>query len=277
MNRIDRRFRELENQDRAALIPFLTAGDPSPEWMVAMMHRLVEEGADLLELGVPFSDPTADGPVIQASSERAIKCGVSLRLVLEMVRKFRLLDDQTPVILMGYLNPIERFGYKAFSSAAADAGVDGVLLVDCPPEEMGRFRTCLDDAGVYPICLVAPTTTPSRMQMIGAFSAGFVYYVSFKGITGANRLDADSLIGPLTKLRETTELPLVVGFGIKDADSAASVAACAQGVVIGSALVALLADADSEAEALQLISEFVAPIRQAMDNTRLSSADQAVK
>jgi tryptophan synthase alpha chain len=277
MNRIDRRFRKLENQDRAALIPFLTAGDPSPQWTVAMMHRLVEEGADLLELGVPFSDPTADGPVIQAASERAIECGVSLRLVLEMVRKFRQLDVKTPVILMGYLNPIERFGYKAFSSAAADAGVDGVLLVDCPPEEMGRFRSWLDDAGVYPICLVAPTTTLSRMQMIGAFSAGFIYYVSFKGITGANRLDADSLIGPLARLRETTELPLVVGFGIKDADSAASVAACAQGVVIGSALVGLLADADSEAEVLQLISEFVAPIRQAMDNIKLSSADQAVK
>lgn len=276
MNRIDRRFRELENQDRTALIPFLTAGDPSPEWTVAMMHRLVKEGADLLELGVPFSDPTADGPVIQTASERAIERGVSLKLVLEMVKMFRQVDDQTPVILMGYMNPIERFGYQAFSSAAAHAGVDGVLLVDCPPEEMGRFRTYLDDAGVYPICLVAPTTTHTRMQMIGAFAAGFVYYVSFKGITGANRLDATSLIGPLTALRETTELPLVVGFGVKDADSAASVASCAQGVVIGSALVALLTDANSEEEALQRISEFVAPVRQAMDNTQLSSADQAV-
>ena len=239
------------------------------------MHRLVEEGADILELGVPFSDPTADGPVIQAASERAIKRDVSLARVLEMVRVFRQIDDETPVILMGYINPIERFGYENIGPAASDSGVDALLIVDCPPEEMGPLRAHMDRAGIYPICLVAPTTTPERKHMIAAFAAGFVYYVSFKGITGANRLDAQSLIEPLAQLRQLTDLPLVVGFGIKDAEGAAAVAACAQGVVIGSALVALLAEAASEDQALRCVSQFVAPIRQALDNTKSSNADQA--
>lgn len=275
-NRIDVRFKALASQGRAALIPFITAGDPEPEWAVAMMHRLVKEGADLLELGVPFSDPTADGPVIQAASERAIARHVGLRQVLEIVQAFRLDDETTPVILMGYLNPIERFGYDAFANAAAKAGVDGVLLVDCPPEEMSELRPLMDLAGIYPICLVAPTTTPERRKMIGSFARGFVYYVSFKGITGANRLDAGSLIEPLAEIRQNTDLPLVVGFGIKDAESASAVASCAQGVVIGSALVALLADAENEEDALQRISDFVAPIRRAMDNSHSPDARKVV-
>ena len=275
-NRIDARFRALAEQDRAALIPFLTAGDPSPDWTVAMMHRAVEEGADLLELGVPFSDPTADGPVIQEASERAIARDVGLDDVLDHVREFRTRDNDTPVILMGYLNPLERFGFEAFASAARDSGVDGVLLVDCPPEEMGRFRPMLDEAGIFPICLVAPTTTLERKQMIGSFARGFVYYVSFKGITGANRLDADALKQPLAGLREITDLPLVVGFGVKDPESAAAVAESAQGVVIGSALVSLLADAANEAETLNRISDFLAPVRRAMDNTRSNKAGSAI-
>jgi len=266
-NRIDKRFTALKEQGRTALIPFMTAGDPSPDWTVSIMHRLVSEGADLIELGVPFSDPTADGPVIQEASERAIERGVGLAQVLQMVTAFRADDDQTPVILMGYLNPIERFGHAAFVAAAAESGVDGVLLVDCPPEEMSGFRKLLDQQGIYPICLVAPTTTVARREMIAGFAAGFVYYVSFKGITGANRLDADALVGPLAELRQFTDLPLVVGFGVKDAESASAVASCAQGVVIGSALVSMLADVKSETEALQMISDFVAPVRQAMDNT----------
>lgn len=275
-NRIDTRFKVLKEAGRKALIPFLTAGDPSPDWTVPLMHRLVEEGADLLELGVPFSDPTADGPVIQAASERAIRRGVSLSGVLAMVRDFRAGDDETPVVLMGYLNPVERFGHARFCEAAADAGVDGLLMVDCPPEEMGGLRRCMDSAGIHPICMVAPTTTPERRRMIAGFAGGFVYYVSFKGITGADRLDVESILAPLAALREATALPLVVGFGVKGPDSAAAVAGCADGVVIGSALVALLADAESEEDALERIGRFVAPVRRAMDNTALKPADQAV-
>ncbi|MDX1554958.1 MAG: tryptophan synthase subunit alpha [Xanthomonadales bacterium] len=275
-NRIDARFAQLRSLRRKALVPFLTAGDPSPEWTVALMHRLVEEGADVLELGVPFSDPTADGPVIQAASERAIGRGVGLGAVLDMVRSFRRQDQETPVILMGYLNPIERFGHQDFFDAARDAGVDGLLLVDCPPEEMGRIRPLMDRAGICPICLVAPTTTDARRRMIAEFAAGFIYYVSFKGITGANRLEAETLVAPLEKLRQDSPLPLVVGFGVKDAESAAAVATVADGVVIGSALVELLASAETEEAALDLASRFLAPVRRAMDNMSPREADQAI-
>jgi len=276
INRIDLRFQALDKRGRAALIPFLTAGDPSPDWMVAMMHRLVEEGADLLELGVPFSDPTADGPVIQEASERAIARHVGISQILEIVRAFRAKDDRTPIILKCYLNPLERFGYEQFATVASDSGVDGVLLVDCPPEEMRELRPQLDQAGIYPICLVAPTTTPERKRMVASFARGFVYYVSFKGITGANRLDADALQEPLAELRKATDLPLVVGFGVKDPESAAAVARVAQGVVIGSALVSLLADAANEQEALERISDFLAPVRQAMDNMQPIQAGSAI-
>lgn len=277
-NRITRRFERLAAEGRKALIPFVTAGDPSPDWTVAVMHRLVEAGADLLELGVPFSDPTADGPVIQASSERAIRRGVSLARVLDLVREFRADDDTTPVILMGYMNPLERFGHRRFCETATAAGVDGLLLVDCPPEEMRELRQYMDEAGIYPVCLVAPTTTSARKQMIAGFAAGFIYYVSFKGITGADRLDTTSLTVPLAELRHYSDLPVVVGFGVKDAGGAAAVADVADGVVIGSALVSLLADADSEADALERARSFVAPIRRAMDNTGPAStaAGQAV-
>lgn len=275
-DRITRRFAQLSAAGRKALIPFITAGDPSPDWSVAMMHRLVEEGADLLELGVPFSDPTADGPVIQAASERAIGRGVTLAGVVEMVGAFRAGDDETPVVLMGYLNPLERLGFAQFCDAASQAGVDGLLIVDCPPEEMGRLKPHMDKTGLVPIYLVAPTTTPARKKMIAGFADGFIYFVSFKGITGADRLDARTLAAPLSELRGVTDLPLVVGFGIKDAEGAASVAACADGVVIGSALVSLLAGADDESAALELISRFLAPIRRAMDNVGAEAADQAV-
>lgn len=274
-NRIEKRFEALGRKGRKALVPFITAGDPSPEWTVGLMHRLVESGADLLELGVPFSDPTADGPVIQAASERAIGRGVDLAAVLDMVRDFRTRDEETPVVLMGYLNPIERYGYVEFFETASQAGVDGLLLVDCPPEEMVRFRAGMDEGGLCPICLVAPTTTPARRRMIADFSAGFLYYVSFKGITGADRLEAQTLLEPLDALREVTSLPIVVGFGVKDADTAAAVARYADGVVIGSALVACLADAKDEEQALAGASRFLAPVRQALDNSAVS-AEQAV-
>jgi len=266
-NRIDRRFAALAATGRTALIPFVTAGYPEPEWTVPVMHALVDAGADVLELGVPFSDPTADGPVIQAASEHAIARGVSVRRVLEFVRSFREGDVDTPVVLMGYMNPVERYGLAAFARDAAAAGVDGVLMVDCPPEEMGVLRASLDDSGIHPICLVAPTTTEARMGAIASQASGYLYYVSFKGITGANSLDAAALVAPLERLRRYSKLPLAVGFGIKGPESAAAVARLAEGVVIGSALIEVLASADSPEAACTRVAAFLAPVRAAMDNT----------
>lgn len=266
-NRIDACFERLAETGRTALVPFITAGDPEPGWTVDIMHALVGAGADLLELGVPFSDPAADGPVIQLASERAIQKGVSLRGVLEMVGQFREIDPETPVVLMGYLNPLERYGYEEFARDASAAGVDGILLVDCPPEEMAELRPGMDRHNVYPVCLIAPTTTPERMEMIARQAAGYLYYVSFKGITGANRLDASSLSEPITELRSHSGLPVAVGFGIKDAESAAAVAGVADGVVIGSALVSRLAEATSASEACAVAKAFLAPVREGMDNS----------
>jgi len=265
-NRIDRCFEALAASGRTALIPFVTAGYPEPEWTVPVMHALVAAGADVLELGVPFSDPTADGPVIQQASEHAIARGVSVCSVLAMVRQFREQDDTTPVVLMGYMNPVERYGHAEFARDAAAAGVDGVLMVDCPPEEMGSLRSCFDEHTIHPICLVAPTTTEPRMESIAAQARGYLYYVSFKGITGADRLDAAALVAPLERLRRHSKLPVAVGFGIKGPQSAAAVAGLAEGVVIGSALIEALAAADSAAAARDAVTGFLAPIRAAMDN-----------
>lgn len=265
-NRIDRKFQALAADGRTALIPFVTAGYPDPDWTVALMHALVEAGADMLELGVPFSDPSADGPVIQAASEQAIARGVSLRRVLELVAEFRRQDTGTPVVLMGYMNPVERYGHEAFARDAAAAGVDGILMVDCPPEEMGELRGSLDGANIYSISLVAPTTTEARMEFIARQARGYLYYVSFKGITGANRLEAASLTGPLEALRRHSDLPLAVGFGIKGPESAALVATLADGVVIGSALIEALTGAESAHDACGRAAAFLAPIRTAMDN-----------
>ena len=266
-NRIDRCFASARDAGRKVLVPFMTAGDPHPDWTVSLMHSLADAGADLLELGVPFSDPMADGPVIQAASERAIARGVNTCLVLEMVRRFRQQDDATPVVLMGYLNPIERYGHAEFARDAAAAGVDGILMVDCPPEEMRSLRGELDRNGVHSICLVAPTTTPQRMQRIAGQAGGYLYYVSFKGITGANRLDAATLAEPIAELRRHTELPIAVGFGIKGAETAAAVAGAADGVVIGSALVECLSGAGSAKDAAERAQGFLAPIRAAVDNS----------
>lgn len=265
-NRIDRKFETLAAAGRTALIPFVTAGFPDPDWTVDLMHALVGAGADVLELGVPFSDPSADGPVIQAASEQAIARGVSLRRVLELVSGFRQQDSETPVVLMGYLNPVERYGHEAFARDASAAGVDGILLVDCPPEEMGDLRAYLEGQGIQSICLVAPTTTEARMERIARQAQGYIYYVSFKGITGANRLEAASLAGPLEMLRRHSDLPLAVGFGIKGPDSAAVVADVADGVVIGSALIEELDGSNSKEDACARAAAFLAPIRTAMDN-----------
>lgn len=263
--RIDACFRRARSSGQKVLIPFVTAGDPSVTVTVSLMHRLVEAGADLLELGIPFSDPMADGPVIQASSERAIERGVDLAQVLSWVAQFRERDQDTPVVLMGYMNPIERFGLVRFASAAANSGVDGLLMVDCPPEEMAGLQESLSGQDIDIIRLVAPTTSETRSRMIAENAQGFLYYVSFKGTTGAGSLDSGALEQPLSVLRKLSSLPVVVGFGIKDSESASAVAKHADGVVIGSALVDCLAKSGSDEQALDAALEFIAGIRSALD------------
>ncbi len=249
---------------RRALIPYLTAGDPRPEWTVPAMRALAAAGADIIELGVPFSDPMADGPVIQRACARAIANGTDLGRVLEMAAEFRRGDEHTPLVLMGYLNPIVRFGEERFAAAAAAAGLDGVLLVDCPPEEEGALAAALTAHGINRIQLVAPTTTPDRRARLVAAASGFVYYVALKGITGAAHLDGASLAAPLAALRAQCALPVAVGFGVKDAAGARAVAAHADGVVIGSALVEALAAAGSVEEIERLIAAFIPPLAAAL-------------
>jgi len=266
MSRIPARFAELRERGRTALIPFVTAGDPQPGLTVALMHTLVEAGADILELGVPFSDPMADGPVIQRASERALAHHVSLHQVIDMVRRFRESDADTPVVLMGYLNPIEIMGYEAFARDAQAAGVDGVLTVDMPPEESHDLVQRLREHELDPIYLVAPTSHKARMERIAAAASGFVYYVSLKGVTGAANLDVDAVASKLAEIREVTELPLGVGFGIKDAETARNIARIADAVVVGSALVSRVeANAESPDKILEEARELIGGMRRAMD------------
>jgi tryptophan synthase alpha chain len=264
--RISDCFEAAGRAGRQVLIPFITAGDPDPRWTVGIMHALVDAGADLIELGVPFSDPMADGTVIQLASERAIEKKVDLGSVLDMVSTFRQKDPVTPVVLMGYMNPIERFGRGVFPASARAAGVDGLLLVDCPPEERDDLGVAMTETGLDGICLVAPTTTRERVRKISEIASGFIYYVSLKGITGSGQLAASELVEPIAQIREFSDLPVAVGFGIKNAQMAVSVAAHADAVVIGSALVESLAGAGSLEEARALASAFVAPVRQSLDN-----------
>ena len=265
MSRIDRRFAELKSAHRKALIPFITAGDPSLEATVPVMHALVAAGADVIELGVPFSDPMADGPVIQRSSEQALRRGAGLRYVLQAVGEFRTRDADTPVVLMGYLNPIEIHGNQRFAEEAVEAGVDGILLVDLPPEEAAETRGIFTRHGLDLISLASPTTTPGRMAMLCGSAQGYLYYVSFAGVTGAGHLDAKAAGLRLHDLRGQSAVPVVAGFGIKDAASAAAMATEADGVVVGSALVACLADVEGPAEAASRAAAFLAPLRRALD------------
>jgi tryptophan synthase alpha chain len=268
MSKLERTFERLNQQHKTALIPFITAGDPLPEITVDLMQDLVAAGADIIELGVPFSDPMADGPVIQRASERALEYHVSLRDVLEMVRRFRHMDSETPVVLMGYLNPIEIMGYQTFASEAAEAGVDGVLVVDLPPEEGRELQQILHESGLEQIFLVAPTSTAERIQRICELSGGFVYYVSVKGVTGASHLDLQTLDDKLKLIRSTTELPVGVGFGIKDAQTAGAVSRLADAVVVGSALVSRVeALADQPEKIGASLRELLSSMRQAMDGT----------
>ncbi len=266
MNRIDRRFQALRRSGRKALIPYITAGDPHPDVTVPMLHALVAAGADLIELGVPFSDPMADGPIIQKACERALAQGMSLRGVLELVREFRRADNETPLVLMGYLNPIERMGHETFAIAARDAGVDGVLTVDLPPEEAAELAELLKAAGIAPIFLLAPTSSTQRIRQAAQLARGYLYYVSLKGVTGSAALDVAEVADKLATIRTCTELPLGVGFGIKDPPTAAAIAEIADAVVVGSALVVKMGERAAEPERMrQEVVALVAAIRQAMD------------
>jgi len=278
-SRIAAAFARAARQGRAALIPYIAAGDPSREATVPLMHALVRAGADLIELGVPFSDPAADGPVIQRAAERAIAHGVGLAAVLDMVAEFRRADDQTPVVLMGYANPIERMGQEAFAVRAGQVGVDGLLGVDYPPEEIGDFGERLREQGVDLIFLLAPTSTPERIKLVAQLARGYVYYVSLKGVTGAANLDTDDVARRLQTIREHVSLPVGVGFGIRDADTARRVARVADAVVIGSKLIETMERAVANASsashasggqaamdaALAAAESWLSEIRQALD------------
>jgi tryptophan synthase alpha chain len=265
MNRIDVRFSRLQSAGRKALVPFVTAGDPALDATVPVMHALVAAGADVIELGVPFSDPMADGPTIQRSSERALARGAGLRFVFEAVRAFRETDADTPVVLMGYLNPVEIRGYARFAEDAAAAGVDGLLLVDLPPEEAGDLRAAMRAHGLRLILLASPTTPDARMDRLCADAEGYLYYVSYAGVTGADRLDTGDAGQHLATIRARAGVPVVVGFGIKDAASAAAMGRSADGVVVGSALVSALADAADPAAAAERARAFLDPLRLALD------------
>jgi tryptophan synthase alpha chain len=266
MSRIAERFAALRASGRKALIPYITAGDPAPGVTVPAMHAMVEAGADIIELGVPFSDPMADGPVITKAHERALLHKVSLRDVLGMVREFRTRDASTPVVLMGYLNPVEVMGYVAFAEAAASAGVDGVLTVDLPPEEAEPLTDELHSRGLDPIYLLAPTTSPERIRLITAAASGYVYYVSLKGVTGAATLDIPQVAERLAAIRATSDLPIGVGFGIKDAASAAAVSEHADGVVVGSVLVEAISRLQGDTSAIPAaLAAILQDMRNAMD------------
>ena len=265
MSRIAARMAALAGANRKALVPFVTVGDPSIAATVPVMHALVAAGADVLELGMPFSDPMADGPVIQRSSERALARGIGTTQVLGAVRAFRDADTDTPVVLMGYLNPIEIRGAAAFADAAADAGVDGLLLVDLPPEEAAPFRACFGARGLDLISLAAPTTSPERLQRLAEESQGYLYYVSLAGVTGAALGEGGDIAARTADLRARARVPLLIGFGIKDAASAAAMGALADGIVVGSALVARLADATGPDDAASRAGAFLAPLRAALD------------
>ena len=266
VGRIAARFELRAKEGRKLLIPYFTAGDPSPKNAVPMMHAMVEAGADLIELGVPFSDPMAEGPVIQRAMERALEFNVSLRDVIAMVADFRQKDQETPVILMGYLNPVEIMGYAEFAKSASKAGVDGLLTVDIPPEEADDYVKEMKAEGIDRIFLISPTTSEERIKLINDASGGFLYYVSLKGVTGAGHLDIKAVQDRVSTIRTLTELPVGVGFGIKDAESASSVGSAADAVVVGSAIIKRIEEnLDSADNANKAVCDLLSEMRQALD------------
>jgi tryptophan synthase alpha chain len=269
MSRIEACFNALKDNNKKALIPFITAGDPAIDLTVGLMHVLVEAGADIIELGVPFSDPMADGPVIQRASERALANGTNTDDVFNIVKEFRVQNESTPVILMGYLNPIEVMGYEKFIEKAANAGVDGLIIVDLPPEESAEFSKVLKPHGIDQIFLISPTTLGERLDRICEVASGFLYYVSLKGVTGSNQLDVKAVGDKLDEIRSKTSLPLGVGFGIKDAQIAENVGRVSDAVVVGSALVERIAEHAGNSEKMKSeISSFISSLRTALDSIR---------
>lgn len=268
MSRLATVFTKLEKNGRKALVPYIVAGDPETALTVPLMHELVRQGADILEIGVPFSDPMAEGPVIQLAHERALANHVTLTMVLEFVTEFRLQDQGTPVVLMGYANPIERMGYEVFASRAATAGVDGLLTVDMPPEEAEGPTKILRDAGIDNIFLLAPTTSDARIEKIASLASGYLYCVSLKGVTGAGHLDVKAVSEKLDSIKRYTDLPVTVGFGIKDGASAAALAPFCAGVVVGSALIESIVAADDSmatAERVVAAAALIGDIRAALN------------
>ncbi|WP_028312659.1 tryptophan synthase subunit alpha [Derxia gummosa] len=264
MSRIKQRFAQLAEQGRKGLIPYICAGDPTPGITVPLMHALARAGADVIELGVPFSDPMADGPTIQRATERAIANGVGLRQVLHMAKAFRVQDQVTPVVLMGYANPIECMGKAEFAAAAKDAGVDGVLVVDYPPEECEDFALVMREAGIDPIFLLAPTSTDARIATVASHASGYIYYVSLKGITGAGHLDVSSVAARLPQIKAHADIPVGVGFGISNAATARAVAEVADAVVIGSRIIQELENTPAE-QAVEAVERLLTEIRVAID------------
>ena len=265
MSRIPAKFEALRAARRKGLVSYITAGDPGPELTVPLLRGLARAGCDILEIGVPFSDPMADGPANQRSSERALKKGVGLKDVLGMVREFRATDAVTPIVLMGYANPIEAMGAGAFVPAAAAAGVDGVIVVDYPPEECGEFAALCGKNGIDQVFLLAPTSTDARIQAVAKVGSGFLYYVSLKGVTGAGHIDTSDVAAHLPRIRAATKLPIGVGFGIRDAVSAKAIAAVADAVVIGSRIIEEIEAAGPE-HAVERVAGLIRPIRAALDS-----------
>lgn len=267
MSRIQTTFATLQAQGKKALIPFITAGDPHPDQTLPLMRALVAGGADIIELGVPFSDPMADGPTIQRASERALAHGVSLRRVLAMVQEFRSANADTPVVLMGYANPIEAYGVDAFARDAAAAGVDGVLVVDYPPEECAAFAAAMKAAGIDPIFLLAPTSGEERFAEVAAAGSGYIYYVSLKGVTGSAKLDLGEVARRIPLIREKVGLPVGVGFGIRDAETARQIGAVADAVVIGSRIIEEIENSAAGTESNN-VQAFLQAIRHALDQAK---------
>ena len=265
MSRITATFAALRAQGRKALIPYIVSGDPYADATVDIMLAMAGAGADVIELGVPFSDPMADGPVIQNAGERALARGIGMTQVLGFVKDFRIRNDTTPIVLMGYANPIERYGIERFVVDAKAAGIDGVLVVDYPPEECEGFASTLKANGIDPIFLLAPTSTEARMQHIGRIASGYVYYVSLKGVTGAGHLDVDAVAAMVPRIKAFVNLPVGVGFGIRDARTAQAVASVSDAVVIGTALVQWL-ETQTRDNVAAAAGEFIAGIRTALDS-----------
>ena len=271
MSRIAATFKALAAQRRKALIPYVTAGDPFADVTVDLMLAMAKAGADVIELGVPFSDPMADGPVIQHASERALARGIGLKHVLAMVREFRKTNSATPVVLMGYANPVERYGSERFVVDAAEAGVDGVLIVDYPPEECVEFAASLARHGLDLIFLLAPTSTEARMQAVGRIAKGYVYYVSLKGVTGAGNLDTDAVARMVPRIRGYVNVPVGVGFGIRDAETAVAVARSSDAVVIGPRIIQLI-ESEPRERVAQVAAGFIGEIRAALDGADYSAS-----